>query len=183
MFELLLLSTGLAMDAVAVSIGLGASQPVTLFTRFKIALLFGAFQGLMPMIGYMAGLGMAEWVQEVDHWVAWGILLLLGAKMIYEAFQEGVEETLTRLTNRVLLTLALATSIDALAAGFTLTLMPFHPNTSCLVIGTVTFVLSLVGTEIGKRLGTLLESKAEIAGGVILIAIGFHILLDHTHVL
>jgi manganese efflux pump family protein len=105
------------------------------------------------------------------------LLALIGGKMIYESFAEGIEEDIAKITDRVMLMLAIATSIDAMAAGFTLTLLEIHPLIACLVIGVTTFGFSWLGVFVGAKSGTWLESKAEFTGGVILILIGFRILL------
>ena len=181
MIELLLLSLGLAMDAFAVSIGLGSKQERPgIGLALKVAFFFGLFQGVMPAIGYLAGAGLAGWIESIDHWVAFVLLWLIGGKMLYEAFSEGVEEEIVRLTGRVLLTLSVATSIDALAAGFTLPLLETPFLASVATIGLVTFTLSFAGVFIGARAGVWLESRAEGLGGVILMLIGLKILLEHT---
>lgn len=180
MLEVILLAIGLSMDAFAVSIGLGAKKPSHLHRlAFQAALYFGIFQGLMPLIGYLGGRGVLGWVESYAHWIAFGLLVLIGGKMLFEAVSEGVEEEFTLITHRVLLTLAIATSIDALAAGFSLTLLSVAPLLSCLIIALTTFGFSVAGVFVGNRTGALLESKAEILGGVVLILIGLKILLSH----
>ncbi|MGE4294535.1 MAG: manganese efflux pump MntP family protein [Campylobacterales bacterium] len=181
MFELILLAFALSMDAFAVAIGLGnKGRCLPLRSALKVGLFFGGFQALMPAIGFLAGLTLAGWIEAIDHWVAFVLLALIGAKMIYEATQEGVEEEISQITNRLLLILAIATSVDALAAGFTLPLLQVPFWVSIAVIGAVTFALSTIGTLIGCRVGVHWEAKAEILGGVILIAIGLKILAEHT---
>jgi len=142
----------------------------------KAGLFFGAFQALMPFIGYLGGKGVLGWVDAYAHWIAFGLLALIGVKMIYEGLHEGIEEDIAAITNKVMLLLAIATSIDALAAGFSLTLLNINAWLACLIIGVTTFAFSWVGVEIGKRSGTWLESKAEIFGGVVLILIGIKLL-------
>lgn len=179
MLEVILLAIGLSMDAFAVSIGLGAKKPPHLRRlALQAALYFGIFQGLMPLIGYLGGRGVLGWVESYAHWIAFGLLVLIGGKMLFEAFAEGVEEEFAVVTQRVLLTLAIATSIDALAAGFSLTLLSVAPLLSCLIIALTTFGFSFAGVFVGYRTGALLESKAEILGGVVLILIGLRILLS-----
>ncbi len=178
MIEVLILAVALSMDAFAVSIGLGAkhrAKPVSLGLR--AGLYFGVFQGLMPFIGYLAGKGVLGWIESYAPWVAFILLLFIGGKMIYESFAEGIEEDIVAVTHRVFLMLAIATSIDALAAGFTLTLLDVNPVTSCLVIALTTFAFSFCGTLVGKKSGTWLEAKAEFLGGVVLILIGLKILI------
>ena len=138
---------------------------------------FGLLQGLMPLIGFMAGKGVLGWIEEYAAWVAFLLLLLIGGKMIYESFAEGIEEDINVITHRVMLILAIATSIDAMAAGFSLTLLDFNPWIACVIIGITTFGFSWAGVYVGKKSGTWLENKAELLGGIILILIGLKILL------
>ena len=178
MFEVLLLAIALSMDAFAVSIGLGAkNRQKTLSLGLMAGLYFGVFQGLMPFVGYMAGKGVLGWIESYAPWIAFILLALIGGKMLYESFAEGIEEDIVAVTHRVFLVLAIATSIDALAAGFTLTLLDVNPVIACLVIALTTFIFSFFGTFIGKQSGTWLESKAEFLGGVVLISIGLKILI------
>lgn len=181
MIEVLLLAFALSMDAFAVSIGLGIKTK--LFKKsfaLKVALYFGLFQALMPLIGHLASLGMGNLITFIDHWVAFFLLALIGGKMLYESFQENVEEDITNVTNKVLLFLAIATSIDAMAAGFTLNLLELDPYFSMVLIGVITFLFSFFGLYLGTRGGSKYESKAEKLGGIILIGIGIKILIEHT---
>ncbi|OHU84501.1 MULTISPECIES: manganese efflux pump MntP family protein [Pseudoalteromonas] len=178
MFEVMVLAIALSMDAFAVSIGLGAKKAMqTSALAFKSAMYFGVFQAVMPLVGYLGGKGVLGWVQNYAHWVAFVLLLLIGIKMLYEAMSEGIEEDIAQITHRVMLMLALATSIDAMAAGFTLTLLQVEPFFACALIGITTFIFSWIGVVVGKRSGTWLESKAECLGGVILILMAFKTLL------
>ena len=170
MFEVIVLAVALSMDAFAVSIGLG-SKGNTRGLGLKAGIFFGAFQALMPFIGYLGGKGVLGWVDDYARWIAFGLLALIGAKMIYEGLQEGIEEDIAAITNKMMLLLAIATSIDAMAAGFSLTLLDVNAWLACLIIGVTTFAFSWAGVEIGKRSGTWLESRAEIFGGVVLILI------------
>lgn len=181
MFELIILAIALSMDAFAVSLGLGAKQATfDKWLAIKVGLFFGIFQGVMPIIGYLAGIGLSSFIASVDHWVAFVLLALIGGKMVYESFGEPVEEEISQITNKVLLILAIATSIDAMAAGFTLTLMETSIAVSIFVIGFTTFIFSYAGVFIGSHGGAYLESKAELLGGIVLIAIGLKILLEDT---
>ena len=175
MFEVIVLAVALSMDAFAVSIGLG-SKGNTRGLGLKAGLFFGIFQALMPFIGYLGGRGILSWVDAYAHWIAFGLLALIGGKMIYEGLHEGIEEDIAAITNRVMLVLAIATSIDAMAAGFSLTLLNINAYLACLIIGLTTFAFSWVGVLIGRNSGTWLESKAEIFGGVVLILIGIKML-------
>ena len=181
MIELIILSIALSMDAFAVSLGLGTK--ITSFDRFfalKVGLIFGFFQGFMPLIGYLAGVGLATYIEAVDHWIAFVLLAAIGSKMLYESFGEAVEDEIAMVSNKVLLLLAIATSIDALAAGFTLTLLPVTITVSVITIGVITLLFSYLGVWWGTHGGAYLESKAERLGGLVLIAIGLKILIEHT---
>ncbi len=178
MIEAIILAIALSMDAFAVSIGLGAKCPErTRSLAWMSGLYFGLLQGLMPLIGYMGGKGVLGWIEEYAAWIAFLLLLFIGGKMIYESFAEGIEEDIKQITHRVMLMLAIATSIDAMAAGFSLTLLEVNPWLACVIIGLTTFGFSWVGVFVGKKSGTWLESKAELLGGIILILIGLKILL------
>lgn len=177
MIEVLLLAIALSMDAFAVSIGLGSKQKShPMFLALMASVYFGVFQGLMPLIGYLGGKGMLGWVESYAPLVSFLLLVLIGGKMIFESFSEGIEEDLTKVTHRVLLTLAIATSIDAMAAGFALTLLNINPFLACFIIAATTFIFSYLGVFIGVKSGTWLESKAEFLGGVVLIMIGIKML-------
>jgi manganese efflux pump family protein len=178
MIEVLLLAVALSMDAFAVSIGLGIKQKIDIkILALKAGIFFGIFQAIMPLIGYLGGVGLKEYIGGYDSFIAFVLLLLIGVKMIYEAFGENVEDEILIISNKVLLTLAIATSIDAMAAGFTLHLFDLQPFISLLIIGFTTFIISFLGVYVGSKGGEKYESKAEIFGGVILILIGIKILL------
>jgi len=176
MFEVIVLAIALSMDAFAVSIGLG-SKGNSKGLGLKAGLYFGAFQALMPFIGYLGGRGVLGWVDAYAHWIAFGLLALIGGKMIYEGLSEGIEEDIAAITHKMMLVLAVATSIDAMAAGFSLTLLDVEAWLACLIIGVTTFTFSWMGVRIGKKSSTWLESKAEIFGGVVLILIGIKMLV------
>lgn len=179
MIEILMLAVALSMDAFAVSIGLGSKKNHgirNLDLALKAGAFFGIFQALMPLIGYLGGKGLVGFVSEYANIIAFGLLFIIGAKMIYEGMHEGIEEDIQKITNKMMLTLAIATSIDAMAAGFSLTLLPINPFLACFIIGAITFVMSFIGVFVGKISGTWLESKAEIFGGVVLVIIGFRLL-------
>jgi len=176
MIEVIILAVALSMDAFAVSIGLGAKK-YSPGLALKAGLFFGVFQALMPFIGYLGGKGALGWIDAYAHWIAFGLLALIGAKMIYEGFHEGIEEDIADITDKMMLILAIATSIDAMAAGFSLTLLDANPYVACFVIGAMTFAFSWFGVLVGRKSGTWLENKAEIFGGIVLILIGIKILL------
>jgi putative Mn2+ efflux pump MntP len=176
--EVIILAVALSMDAFAVSIGLGSKHvKQTKSLALMSGIYFGLFQGLMPLIGYMGGKGVLGWFEEYAQWVAFALLILIGGKMIYESITEGIEEDIVKITHKVMLILAIATSVDAMAAGFTLTLIEINPLLACAIIGATTLFFSWIGVFIGEKSGTWLESKAELLGGIVLILIGFKVLL------
>lgn len=178
MIELLLLSLALSMDAFAVSIGLGIKEKRDIKTlAIKAGLFFGIFQALMPFFGYIGGVGLKQYLQGYDSIIAFILLLLIGAKMIYESFGENVEDEISIISNKVLLTLAIATSIDAMAAGFSLQLLGVNIYLALFIIGITTFFISILGVYIGQKGGSKYESKAELIGGIVLVLLGFKILL------
>lgn len=206
--ELFLTGVGLSMDAFAVAIckGLGMSR-ICWRDALVIALFFGGFQALMPLVGWAAGSLLADCITAVDHWIAFGLLVFIGGKMLWDAFREGDSEhacdrnrasrphcgdsdcadlaaadsvsVASSLDYRELVMLAVATSIDALAVGITLAFLGVNIWMAVAVIGATTFALSLVGVLIGHQFGSRFEKPATIAGGIVLILIGVKILLEH----
>jgi len=183
LFVVLAIAVALAMDALAVSvvIALSLGNPTHRQT-LRLALNFGAFQFFMPVLGWLAGRGLVEYIQGFDHWVAFGLLTVIGSKMIYEATIMRREETEyeddpTR--GIALLMLSIATSIDALAVGLSLSLLHVGILYPSVIIGIVTFVVTVLGMKIGPLIGRLLGERVEIAGGLVLITIGVKILLSH----
>ncbi|MCT7972128.1 manganese efflux pump MntP [Laspinema olomoucense] len=179
-----LISLGLAMDAFAVAIGSGmALKKVKLYDAVLVATFFGGFQLFMPLIGWIVGLAIREAISSVDHWIAFLLLAFIGGKMIHESIyeQEGVEEAKAANPRNlyILLGLAVATSIDALAVGLSVSLLQTSIVELAVVIGIVTFVLSFAGVYIGNRVGNFCEKQVTIIGGVILIGIGVKILVEH----
>ncbi len=165
------------MDAFAVSIGLGSKhKKKTIPLALMSGIYFGLFQGLMPLLGYLGGKGVLGWVESYAPWIAFLLLLMIGIKMIYESFSEGIEDDIAIITHRVMLMLAIATSIDAMAAGFTLTILEVNPFIACAIIGVTTFCFSWGGVFVGAKSGTWLESKAEFLGGLVLILVGIKLL-------
>lgn len=177
----ILVAVGLAMDAFAVSIVTGSVyRELHLRHVLRMALFFGGFQAVMPVIGFLAGMGMKEYISHVDHWIAFGLLTFVGGKMIYEAFQiEAAEKNRDPSNLLILLALSVATSIDALAVGITLSLLTNAIALAVAIIGAVTFCLSYAGVALGKRFGHFFESRIEVLGGLILIAIGVKIVVEH----
>lgn len=182
LFTVFIIAVGLAMDAFAVSVASGVTiKNMHLRQTLTIALSFGLFQGIMPIIGWLAGVSFRDYIADYDHWLAFGLLVAIGAKMIYESFQlEDDECGEFCMTGGRLLLLSIATSIDALAVGLSFSFLNVTILTPALIISVVTFILSYAGIIMGQRIGHLFEGKIEIVGGIVLILIGFKILLDHT---
>ncbi len=175
----ILIAVGLAMDAFAVSIAKGISvERNRRRSAILLASLFGGFQAMMPVIGWFAGLGLRDMIMEVDHWVAFGLLGFIGAKMIHDSTksEDGKE---AEVTLSVALILAVATSIDALMVGLSFAFLKISILTPVLIIGAITLTLSYLGFIFGSRLGTIFGKKIKILGGLILILIGVRILTEH----
>ena len=191
--DLILTGVALSMDAFAVSIGKGLSVP-SLRPRHSLIVgaYFGGFQALMPLLGFLLAGTFADYIRDFDHWIAFALLVLIGANMVREALSGDEEKTDASFGVKTMLPLALATSIDALAVGITFACVPVELfagsqllNTVCavLIIGATTFAISCAGVKFGGIFGAKFESRAEIAGGVILILIGVKILLEYFGVL
>lgn len=181
--ELFILAVGLSMDAFAVSICKGLSLKRINFKHMAIAgAWFGGFQALMPSIGYFLGSFFADMVTKCAHWIAFALLLVIGGNMIKESF--GKEEEMDgSMTIKVMFLLAVATSIDALAVGVSFAFLKVNIFLAVLFIGIITFVCSAIGVKIGSIFGSKYKSKAELAGGIILILIGIKIVLDGLGIL
>jgi putative Mn2+ efflux pump MntP len=178
---ILLLSVGLAMDATAVAAARGvASTRILMRDVLLIGGLFGAFQGLMPLVGWLIGSRIGPYAQAFDHWIAFGVLAGIGGKMLWEA-RRGADEapSAARPGLHVLVMLAIATSIDALAVGFTLPMLNAPMGLSLWTIGVTTALLSGLGLLAGKRLGAALGSRFDVFGGLLLIGFGVKILVEH----
>ncbi len=171
---------GLAMDAFAVAVCKGLKMQKLNYKQMGlIALFFGGFQALMPLIGWILGKGFEAYIKSIDHWVAFALLLFIGGKMAYESFKaDDNDECCGKFDIKELLIMAIATSIDALAVGIAFALKDINIFVAVAVIGTVTFILSAIGVLLGHKFGALYKSKAELAGGIILILIGIKILLE-----
>ncbi len=177
---ILLIALGLAMDAFAVSIAHGmAIRNRRVATGLAMAASFGAFQALMPVLGWLASLSFIELIAGFDHWLAFGLLAFIGGRMSYTAKANPKGEKEMKLTASVLLILSVATSIDALAVGLSFSLLRVSIAIPVIAIGVVTFLLSFAGFSFGNRLGQLFESKVRVVGGIVLVAIGIKILLEH----
>ena len=186
---LFLMGIGLSMDAFAVAICKGLSmRKVNKKQCFIIALFFGGFQALMPLIGWLLGSSFEQYITGVDHWVAFVLLAFIGGKMLHESFQTDCESVEIKqmdppLDLKELLLLAIATSIDALAVGITFAFLDTPIVEAIIIIGVTTFLISAAGVYVGNFAGNRYQKKAELAGGVILILIGLKILLEHLGIL
>ena len=185
--ELFLLAVGLSMDAFAVSVCKGLStQKLTWKHYLTIGLWFGGFQALMPTIGYFLGSTFESYITSVDHWAAFVLLAIIGVNMIREGLRkdEPEEDQNASFSFQTMLVLAVATSIDALAVGITFALLPgVNLPAAVSFIGATTFLLSAIGLKVGNVFGLKYKSRAEIAGGAILVLLGLKILLEHLGVL
>ena len=180
LLSLFILAVGLSMDAFAVSICKGlAMDRVTLKKAGIVGLWFGGFQALMPMIGYILGSQFERFITAIDHWIAFVLLGIIGTSMIREAMSGDEEHATASLDVKTMFLLAVATSIDALAVGVTFAFLQVSLIPAVSAIGIITFVISVLGVKIGNVFGMKYKSKAEFAGGVILIVIGGKILMEH----
>lgn len=180
----ILIAIGLCFDTLAVSMSCSCSSKITVKSAIKISLIFGVFQGIMPFIGYFIGtqLDRISFISETDHWLAFGLLLVIGGNMIINAVrgEGGDDKCYTEMPLPLILTLALATSIDALATGisfaFVLTISIWL---TILIIALITIIVAILGLYAGNGFKKLIGNKVEIVGGVILIAIGSKVLIEH----
>lgn len=178
LLELFFIAVGLSMDAFAVAVCKGLSMKrLSLKKSLIIGCYFGGFQALMPFIGYYLGVNFKEYIVSFDHWIAFILLGLIGFNMLKEAEEE--DEVNPALDFKTMIILALATSIDALAVGITFAFLSVSIIPAISFIGSVTFILSVLGVKIGNLFGVKYKSKAEIAGGLILISMGIKILIEH----
>ena len=180
----LTLAVGLAMDAFAVSICKGlAMREKVLKKGIIVGLWFGGFQALMPTIGFFLGTQFKDQITSIDHWIAFVLLGLIGINMVKEALSNDEEQADDSIAVKEMFMLAVATSIDALAVGITFAFLNVHIVSAASMIGVCTFLISFAGVKIGNIFGTKYKSKAELAGGIILILLGFKILFEHLHIL
>lgn len=181
LFEIILVAIGLAMDASAVSMTAAAAgyanQPRQVF---RLAFHFGLFQGLMPLLGWLLGTTVVSYIENWDHWIAFVLLAIVGGRMVTSYFDKS-PETINSDPSRgwTLITLSIATSIDALAVGLSFSVLEVPIWLPCLLIGLITLILSIAATQIGKVAGHILGKKVEALGGLILIGIGVRILFTH----
>lgn len=197
---ILLTAFALSMDAFAVSVTKGMTlKKLNKGIAIKIALFFGVFQAAMPLIGWMLGISFQSYIKAIDHWIALILLSILGGKMIFEFYESRKEEAIEKedaesevsttlegeedkseLSNKELTTLAIATSIDALAVGISFAFLNVNIVSSSLIIGVITFIVCFIGVIAGKKIGVVLKDYAELIGGIILILIGINIFNEHT---
>ncbi|MDH5434372.1 MAG: manganese efflux pump MntP family protein [Gammaproteobacteria bacterium] len=192
MIELLIIAIALSMDAFAVSIALGSknnsrNKPEEnkfgnpFISILSLALMsgiyFGVFQGLMPVVGYYIGQGVMLWMEQWFGWIAFVLLMVVAIKMMLESFESEADKPIQQYTHKLMLVLAIATSIDAMAAGFSLMLLNVSLIIACVIIGVTTFVFSFAGVYLGKKTGLWLENKATLFGSIVLMLVAFKILL------
>ena len=178
--ELLIIAVGVSMDALAVSICKGLSvKKISPKYMYRTAIWFGGFQALMPLVGYFVGIHFADLVTNVDHWIAFVLLALIGSNMIKESFDKEEVKGDPDFSFKTMLSMAIATSIDALAVGVSFAFLKVDIWSAILVIGVTTAAFSAAGVLVGNVFGARYKSKAELAGGIILVAIGSKILLVH----
>jgi putative Mn2+ efflux pump MntP len=183
LFPVFLIALGLSMDSFAVALGYGlVSGKPRAKDILKCGLFFGLFQGLMPVIGYFLGINLKAFITGIDHWIAFGLLGIIGGKMIVESFESKKEEkTKNPFKNMPLCYAAIATSIDALAMGIGFAFLQVKIFSAAAIIGIVTLVFAVCGILIGNKIGNILEKKALFSGGIILVGIGTKILLQHLY--
>ena len=184
LLELFILAVGLSMDAFAVSVCKGLAMPkITVKKAAVVGIWFGGFQALMPALGYLLGSQFKDSITAIDHWIAFILLGIIGGNMIREACSGECENENDSLDIKTMFLLAVATSIDALAVGITFAFLKVNIAAAVSFIGVTTFVISAAGVKIGNIFGTKYKSKAELAGGIILILLGLKILLEHLGIL
>ena len=177
-FDIVMIGIGLSMDAFAVATTNGITMKPNLKQALLIALAFGLFQAVMPLIGFFAGSLFGEIVEKYDHWIALVLLAIIGGKMIADFFEKDEEKSQSNLTFSVLMMQAIATSIDALAVGVSFAGLTFNIFVAVGIIGAITFSLSLIAVFVGQTCGKFLADKANLVGGLILIGIGIKIFLE-----
>ncbi|MBO4694165.1 MAG: manganese efflux pump [Clostridia bacterium] len=184
-FSIFLIAVGLSMDAFAVSVCQGLKmREIDYGKTLIVGLLFGGFQALMPMIGWLLGIRFQKHIANFDHWIAFVLLAIIGGKMIYDSFHPDDDDSNTASGISELFVLAIATSIDALAIGIAFAMLSdVNIYFSITVIGFSTFILSVFGVFIGNAFGTVYKNKAEFVGGVILVVLGLKILLEHLNII
>jgi len=180
--EIILIGVGLAMDCFAVCISCSLVQKdIKTSDALKIAASFGFFQAIMPVLGWLLGLTFKDLIAGFDHWIAFGILGAIGLKMFFEAFKKDNKQELNITKFWVLISLSVATSIDAMIVGITFAFLELNILLTVSIIGVVTFMISMIGIYLGKKVTFINGKKAEIIGGLVLIGIGIKILIEHLN--
>ena len=181
---IILIALGLAMDSFSVSITRGFTNTKTrmFIEALKTGFFFGLFQGIMPIIGWLAGLSLIELISSFDHWIAFGLLAFIGVRMIYESISKESKQVVSSSSFKVLIILSVATSIDALAVGLSFSFLETSIVSPAIIIGIITFFLSFLGVYVGKKFGNYFE-KIGVLGGIILIVIAVRILIEHLEIL
>jgi manganese efflux pump family protein len=179
-FSLILLSIGLSFDTFAVSLGIGLIEnDIKFLQATRISAYFGFFQAIMPILGWCLGYLVKDYIIQIDHWLAFILLLFIGSKMIYESFSKSKEEKFNPHDIKVILLMSLATTIDAFVIGITFAFLNVNLINAFFIIGFITFIIAMLGMLFGKKIGIQFGKKMEILGGGILILIGLKILLEH----
>jgi putative Mn2+ efflux pump MntP len=177
-----IIAVSLSADCFAIALSSSISQKTfSILQLLRLPLLFGAFQSFMAVMGWLAGRSVVEFIFGYDHWVAFGLLVIIGARMIWQSFHDRDEDRGKKnMANwLILITLAIVTSIDSLAVGLSFAFFEVNITLASIMIGVTAFVITLIGILIGKRVGALVGERAETIGGIILIIIGLRILLEH----
>lgn len=177
-----IIAVGLSADCFAVALSNSISQKTFSFLQsLRLPLLFGIFQSFMAVIGWLAGRSVIEFISGYDHWLAFGLLVIIGVRMIWQSFRDRDEDRGKKnmASWLILITLSIATSIDSLAVGLSFAFVEFNIVIASITIGVTAFIITLIGILIGKRVGVLVGERAETIGGIILIIIGLRILLEH----
>ena len=184
LFEIIVIGIGLAMDAFAVSVCKGLSMKKLDWKKaIIIALYFGIFQALMPVLGYFLGSTFSYFVEQIDHWIAFVLLVIIGGNMIKNSTDDEKEKRNDKVDVKTMVLLAIAISIDALAVGVTFAFFEVNLLLSISIIGIIAFALSVLGVIIGNKFGDKFQNRAELAGGIILIIIGLKILVEHLGII
>nr|WP_320118698.1 manganese efflux pump MntP family protein [uncultured Marinifilum sp.] len=181
LISIYLIALGLSVDSFAASVCSGlAIKNIQFYQAIKIAFFLALFQGGMPIIGWFAGWELKDLIKDFDHWIAFLLLAALGSKMIYESYNnKGSQPNFNPLKTSVLLSMSIATSIDALVVGFSMAIIAEQIWIPAIIIGLVTFIVSMTGMFLGKKIGAKLRRKSEFFGGFVLICIGLKILIEH----
>lgn len=179
---LIIIAIGLSMDSFAVSVSNGLAIPKITFQRaIPIAFSLAFFQGLMPLLGWLSGVGLESYIKEFDHWIAFILLGLIGGKMLFEGIFEPSETPSTKLKKSTIIMQSIATSIDAFVVGISFAFLNISIVKPVIIIGVITFFFSMLGLLLGKILGAKIGKPAEIFGGLVLIGIGTKILIEHLY--